>query len=244
MEVIPEAPSTRLAQEKLKAISKFLPVHERLKEKLQQRQQAKTDLFEGNLQTFAPITTGIKTALYGDPDDAFQHDDKKPISDLLKEISSNVKQTPKQTVAIEQQIEEEQQDDDEQIAGPSRKKGVKFVDKLIEEGANEIRNINILKPEEYVEFGRYIAEQYKEKDEYLKDEYKNKTISMDEWVDNMYKIQRNISVLTKNEKAANEYKKYKIGAEGAIISASARKAGEKSSARMKKNCRRKNCKRI
>ncbi|KAK3607065.1 hypothetical protein CHS0354_027927, partial [Potamilus streckersoni] len=232
---ISEAPSTRLAREKLKAISEFLPVHERLKEKLQQRQQVKTDILEGNLQTFAPITAGIKTALYGDPDDAFKRDDKKPISDLLKEISSNVKQAPKQTVAIEQQTEEEQQDEDEQIAGPSRKKDVKFVNLLTEEATNKIRNIDLLKPEEYEAFGTYMAEQYyTEKDKYLKDEYKNKKVNINKWADNMYKIQRNISTLTEDKKRTAEYERYIIGIELGKARSSAMKAGERAATMVKK----------
>ncbi|KAK3588991.1 hypothetical protein CHS0354_031246 [Potamilus streckersoni] len=136
---------------------------------------------------------------------------------------------------MEQQTEEEQQYEDDQIAGPSREKGVKFVNLLTEEAVNKIRNTNLLKPEEYEAFGIHIAEQYyTEKDKYLKDEYKNKKVKIDGWADNMYKIQRNISTLTEDKKRAAEYKHYIFGIGLGKARSSAMKAGKRAATRVKK----------
>ena len=61
--------TTRLAQERLAAIKRFIPVRYRVREKLQRRQELQTDFAVGTEEVFKPITSAtkdVKTAIYGD----------------------------------------------------------------------------------------------------------------------------------------------------------------------------------
>ena len=52
--------TTRLAQERLEAIKKFLPIRDRLRNKLQQREALQTDFSVSSEHLFAPITSATR----------------------------------------------------------------------------------------------------------------------------------------------------------------------------------------
>ena len=65
--------TTRLAKERLEAIKKFISIRDRVRNKLQQRQELQTDFSVSSEQLFKPITSAtrdVKTltekAIYGD----------------------------------------------------------------------------------------------------------------------------------------------------------------------------------
>ena len=53
--------TTKLARERLEAIKKFLPVRDRLRNKLERRQEMQTDFSVSSEHLFAPITMLPKT---------------------------------------------------------------------------------------------------------------------------------------------------------------------------------------
>ncbi|KAL3837503.1 hypothetical protein ACJMK2_022855 [Sinanodonta woodiana] len=58
-----ESQTTRLARERLAALKAFIPLRDRVRDKLQQRQQAQTDFTTGTEQLFSPITTATKDVI-------------------------------------------------------------------------------------------------------------------------------------------------------------------------------------
>ncbi|KAL3883600.1 hypothetical protein ACJMK2_029921 [Sinanodonta woodiana] len=55
-----EALTTKLARERLSAIKRFIPLRDRVRDKLQRRQDSHIDFFESSEQLFAPITTATR----------------------------------------------------------------------------------------------------------------------------------------------------------------------------------------
>ncbi|KAL3855010.1 hypothetical protein ACJMK2_014242 [Sinanodonta woodiana] len=55
-----ESLTTKLARERLSAIKRFIPLRDRVRDKLQQRQESQIDFSESSEQLFAPITTATK----------------------------------------------------------------------------------------------------------------------------------------------------------------------------------------
>jgi len=91
--MVGESLTTRLARERLAAIKKFIPIRDRLREKLQQRQQAQTDFSVSSEQLFTPITRATKdvktlteAAIYGDIPER-ERAKKAPLLDTLEKNS-------------------------------------------------------------------------------------------------------------------------------------------------------------
>ena len=91
--------TTKLAQERLAALKRFIPLRDRVRDKLQQQQESQIDFSESSQQLFAPITTATKgvtaateRAIYGDiPEE--ERKKKTPLLDTLEKIAAETGQT-------------------------------------------------------------------------------------------------------------------------------------------------------
>ena len=97
--MVGESLTTRLARERLAAIKKFIPVRDRVREKLQRRQEMQTDLSVSSEQLFAPITSATKDvktaterAIYGDIPKEGQRREM-PVLGVLEKIAAETEQT-------------------------------------------------------------------------------------------------------------------------------------------------------
>ena len=97
--MIAEALTTRLARERLAAIKKFIPLRDRVRDKLQRRQQMQTDFSIGREQLFAPVTkatkdvkTATERAIYGD---ILKEGTRRevPVIDVLEKIAAETVKT-------------------------------------------------------------------------------------------------------------------------------------------------------
>ena len=73
--MVNESLTTRLNRERLAALKKFIPLRDRVRDQLQQRQTAQTEFSDEAQQLFSPITkasgevkTATERAIYGDTD--------------------------------------------------------------------------------------------------------------------------------------------------------------------------------
>ncbi|KAL3866480.1 hypothetical protein ACJMK2_043774 [Sinanodonta woodiana] len=94
-----EAMTTRINRERLEALKKFIPLRDRVRDKLQQRQQDQMDFTTSTEELFTPITTATKDvktaterAIYGDiPKEGERHE--APLLGALEKIAAETKET-------------------------------------------------------------------------------------------------------------------------------------------------------
>ena len=200
-----ESLTTKLARERLSAIKRFIPLRDRVRDKLQQRQESQIDFSESSEQLFAPITTAtrdVKTAteraIYGDIPVEGQRREK-PILGVLEKIAAETEKTQQGIKELQTQREIERLGDidvsteTQEVASESaamKTPRVPFKNKLTENAIEEIRRPQLEKPGDYVAFGEFAAESYHQREDFLKDEYKRSTIKRDDWADWLYKINK------------------------------------------------------
>ncbi len=91
----------------------------------------------------------------------------------------------------------------------STKKGVPFNEKFTDEAIEEIKLFPLLKLEDYVSFGDFAVKRYYKRGEFLKDEYKKNIIKREDWVDWIYKINKEEPGNLKRDTL--EYNAFKMG---------------------------------
>lgn len=203
-----ESLTTKLARERLSAIKRFIPLRDRVRDKLQRRQESQIDFSESSEQLFAPITTAtrdVKTAteraIYGDIPVEGQRRETSVIG-ALEKIAAETEKTQQGIKELQTQREIERLGDidvsteTQEVASETAAKKtprVPFINKLTENAIEEIRRPQLQKTGDYVAFGEFAAESYFQREDFLKDEYKRSTIKRDDWVDWLYKINKEIT---------------------------------------------------
>ena len=183
-----ESLTTRLARERLTAIKKFIPVRDRLREKLQQRQQAQTDFSVSSEQLFTPITSATKdvkklteAAIYGDIPER-ERAKKAPLLDTLEKIAAETGQTRAGIQQLSSDIKTQHEyerlaDIDDSAPEPQpvdvTPRGISFIDKLTEGPITQIEQFQLMKPEHYKIFGNFAPQSFHSRKGFLNDEYKN-----------------------------------------------------------------------
>ena len=99
--MIGEALTTKLTRERLAALKKFIPLRDRVRNKLQQRQEMQNDISTDTQQLFSPITTSTKDvktaterALFGDiPEEGKRRE--VPVIGVLEKIAAETEKNTK-----------------------------------------------------------------------------------------------------------------------------------------------------
>jgi hypothetical protein len=179
--MVNEALTTRLARERLDAIRRFVPIRDSVRNKLQQRQSLQTDFALGSEELFKPVTTatkGVERALLGDDPET-----GKSVIGELEKLAAKTEQTdPKKTT-------------------------VSLLNKFTDHAKIVIKQFNLFKSKDYRAFGDFAAQSYNSKKDFLKDEYKNDRISSNDWSDNLYKLNKGIGRLNKDEMGYKEFQR-------------------------------------
>ena len=104
--MVNESLTTRLARERLAALNRFIPLRDRVRNKLQTRQEMQTDFNVGSEQLFAPVTSATRDvkaaaerAIYGDISEE-EKKKKAPLLSILESVAAETRQAKESLKAL------------------------------------------------------------------------------------------------------------------------------------------------
>ena len=104
--MVNESLTTRLARERLAALNRFIPLRDRVRNKLQTRQEMQTDFNIGSEQLFAPVTSATRDvkaaaerAIYGDISEE-EKKKKAPLLSILESVAAETRQAKESLKAL------------------------------------------------------------------------------------------------------------------------------------------------